>query len=324
MADVAARAGVSLATVSRALRDVPGVHPETRARVRAVAEKLHYVVSPQASALVKRETGRIAIVVPRLDAWFYGTMIAGIERALREFGLEVMLYQVEDKAERERFFRDLPARRKVDAAILAALPMTTVEYDGLSRLGVPVYVAGGRMGDLPYVAVDDRAIGREATEHLLDLGHRRIAMVRTSDTDETTWQSDVQRVRGWREAMAARGLPSDLLITEEWSVSAGAKALDRLLELPERPTAVFAYSDELAAATVWQARFRGLSVPGDLSVIGVDGHPLAEALDITTIDQDVAAQAALIARMAATRADTGQHLLPVNLVRRTSTARPGA
>jgi DNA-binding LacI/PurR family transcriptional regulator len=325
MADVARAAGVSIATVSRALRDVPGVSQRTRDRIRQAAQELSYVVSPEASALSSGHTGRVGIVMPRLDAWFYSAMIASMAPVLRDADLDMLVYQVPGEQQRTRFLRELPARRKVDAVILTALPMAQVEVERLDLLGVHVVVAGGTLRDYPHVVVDDLAAGRLATQHLVDLGHRRIAMIRTSDTDGTTWSSDLLRVQAWRETLTEAGLDAaeELLVTETYGVDAGARAMARLLALPEPPTAVFAYSDELAFAAVAHARAAGLRVPQDLSVVGVDGHPLGELLGVTTVDQDVAAQGRLAAELAVrliSGADgVGPVDVPVRLLDRGST-----
>ena len=300
MADVARAARVSIATVSRALRDVPGVSPPTRDRIRRVAEELSYVVFPEASALSRGQTGRVAIVVPRLDAWFYSVMIASMAPLLRDAELDMLVFQVEGEEQRSRFMRELPARRKADAVILTALPMAQDEVDRLDLMGVHVVVAGGSVRDFPHVRVDDLRAGRLAVRHLVELGHRRIAMIRTSDTDGTTWPSDVLRVRAWRETVQAAGLEplEELLVTEAYDVGAGARAMARLLANDVRPTAVFAYSDELAFAAIAHARSVGVRVPEELSVVGVDGHPLGELLGVTTVDQDVAAQGRVAAELA--------------------------
>ena len=262
MADVARVAGVSIATVSRALRDVPGVGETTRERVREVAEQLSYVISPEASSLSRRETGRVAVVMPRIDVWFYSTMLSGLERALRAEGIDVLVYQVDGPSERGAFVRDLPARRKVDAVILAALPLSPEQRDRLDLLGVPMVIAGGQ--------------ARAAVDRLVAAGHRDIAMVRTSDTDATTWDADLLRVAGYREALATAGLEArpELLVTETYGVDAGTRAVERLLAVDRPPT-----------------RRHGLSVPDDLSVIGVDGHPMAELFGLSTMDQNVERQA---------------------------------
>jgi DNA-binding LacI/PurR family transcriptional regulator len=323
MADVAREAGVSIATVSRALRGVPGVSQATRDRVERIAHELSYVISPEASALSTGSTGRVAIVVPHLDAWFYSAMLASMAPVLRAADLDMLVYQVEGQAQRAAFLRELPARRKADAVIITALPMALAEVERLDLLGVHVVVAGGSIRDHPHVQVDDLAAGRLAVQHLVDMGHRRIGMVRTSDTDGTTWSSDLLRVRAWRETLASAGLdaPDELLVTEAYGAGAGGRAMARLLALPDPPTAVFAYSDELAFAAMAQARSSGLRVPEDVSVVGVDGHPLGEQVGVTTVDQDVAGQGRLAAEMAV-RLLSGEQVrdvdVPVRLVQRGS------
>jgi LacI family repressor for deo operon, udp, cdd, tsx, nupC, and nupG len=308
MADVAREAGVSIATVSRALREVPGVSRSTRTRIRQIAHELSYVISPEASALSRGHTGRVAIVMPQLDAWFYSAMLASMAPVLRDADLDVLIYEVAGEEQRTRFLRELPARRKADAVILTALPMAQAEVE--------------------HVQVDDLETGRIAVQHLVDLGHRRVGMIRTSDTDGTTWSSDVQRTQAWRETLEGAGLTAaeELLVTETYGVDAGARGMARLLTLDEPPTAVFAYSDEIAFAAVTAARDAGLRVPEDISVIGIDGHPLGELLDVTTVDQDVAGQgraaAELVVQLISGEAKVTDVDVAPRLVVRGSTAPP--
>jgi DNA-binding LacI/PurR family transcriptional regulator len=323
MADVAREAGVSIATVSRALRGVPGVSQATRDRIHQVAHRLSYVISPEASALSRGATGRVAIVMPHLDAWFYSAMLANMAPVLRAADLDMLVYQVEGEEQRTGFLRDLPARRKADAVIITALPMAQAEIERLDLMGVHVVVAGGSIREYPHVLVDDLEVGRLGVQHLIDLGHRRIAMIRTSDTDGTTWSADVLRVRAWRETLAAAGLeaPDELLVTETYGAEAGGRAMARLLALPDPPTAVFAYSDELAFAAMAHARSSGLRVPEDLSVVGVDGHPLGEQVGVTTVDQDVAGQGRIAAELVVqlvSGAQVSDVAMPVRLVHRRS------
>jgi LacI family repressor for deo operon, udp, cdd, tsx, nupC, and nupG len=328
MADVAERAGVSIATVSRALRGVPGVGEPTRERIRAIAEDLMYVVSPEASSLARRETDRVAVVVPRIGVWFYSTMLAGVEAVLRDAGVDVLLYQVDGPDQRSRFFQQLPARRKADAVVLVALPMLPAEIDRLDLMGVHVVVAGGRLRDYPFVEVDDRAVGASAVEHLVGLGHRRIAMIRTSDTDGTAWSSDQLRTQGYREALANHGLPAppEYLVSEAYGVDAGARGMQRLLALKEQPTAVFAYSDEIAVSALRALQLAGLRVPDDVSLLGADGHPLGELFGITTLEQSVNGQGRMAAETVVALL-RGQAVdpavqVPTRLVDRGSTAPP--
>jgi len=330
MADVAHRAGVSTATVSRALRDLPGVGERTRKRIRQIADELSYVVSPEASGLSRGATGRIAVVVPKVHLWFYATMLAGIESVLRDADLDVLLYQVDGEAQRNRFFAELPARRKVDAVVLTALPISQAEIDRLDLMGVDVVVAGGRVGDYPHVRVDDHHVATTAVEHLLSLGHRRIAMIRTSDTEGAAWSSDEERTRGYREALVAAGVEPDpsLLVTQPFGPHAGERGMAALLQLAEPPTAVFAYSDEIALGAVRCLQRAGVAVPAQVSVVGVDGHPTAELFGLTTVDQEVRRQGRLVGRMVLDRLHGGDSdeqsvLVPTRLVLRGSTAAPG-
>ena len=300
MSDVAREAGVSIATVSRALRGLPGVNQHTRDRVLRVAEELAYVVSPQASSLSRGQTGRVAIVVPKLDSWFSSAMMATVESTVRGADRDVLLYQVDGEAQRSRFFRDLPTRRKVDAVVLVSLPILPHEEERLDLMGVQVVVAGARLRDFPSVRVDDVAIAVKAVDHLASHGHTRIGMIRAVDVDGTRWTSDVHRTRGYREALAAHGFDAhdELLVAEEYDAAAGSRGIARLLALDRPPSAVFCYSDDVAIGALWTAQQLGVRVPGDLSLVGVDGHPLTETFGITTVDQHVREQARLAGEMA--------------------------
>ncbi len=298
MADVARAAGVSMATASRALSDSPGVAPATRERVRAVAEDLSYVISPEASALSGGHTGRVGVVLPHLSRWFFGEMLEGVESVLADAGLDVLLYVVGDAEDRRRFFRRLPARRKVDAVLVVGIPVTETERGRLELLGVSIVAGGGQFAPYPYVSIDDEAAGRQAVDHLLYLGHRRIAMIDAIDPNETAWPVG-GRALAYTKALEDAGIPleDELFVRVAWGPEQGARAMERLLSLREPPTAVLAHSDELAIGALRTLRRAGIRVPQDISVIGVDDHPMAEQTDLTTVHQDVRRQGELAAEM---------------------------
>jgi LacI family repressor for deo operon, udp, cdd, tsx, nupC, and nupG len=327
MADVARRADVSVATVSRALRGLPGVGEATRTRIQEIADELAYVVSPEASRLSGGQTGRVGVVVPATQVWFYGEMLAAIERRLREADLDVLLYQVSEEEVRKSFFRDLPTRRKVDAVVLIALPLPQSEVDRLDHLGVEVVVAGGRIRDFPYVEVDDRAIAATAVEHLVDLGHTRIALIRATSYGDIHWAPDTLRLEGYQSGLAKAGIVerSEYVVSVPFTPQDGAVGAEELLALPEPPTAVLCFSDEIAIGAMEAVRRAGLRVPEDISIIGIDDHPFAEVMGLTTIRQDVGAQGETAAEMAIRRLDhapVDNVVLPHELVVRTSTAPP--
>jgi DNA-binding LacI/PurR family transcriptional regulator len=327
MADVARRAGVSIATVSRALRGLPGVGEATRARILEIAEEFAYVVSPEASQLSGGQTRRVGVVVPATQVWFYGEMLAAIERRLRKADLDVLLYQVSEEEVRKQFFRELPTRRKVDAVILIALPLPQDEVDRLDLLGVEVVVAGGRIRDYPHVEVDDRAIAHTAVEHLTTLGHERIALIHTASHRDIHWAPDALRVEGYRLCLADAGIAerAEYVVSVPFTPEGGASATEQLLGLPEPPTAILCFSDEIAFGALEGARRLGRRVPEDVSIIGIDDHPLGEVMGLTTVRQHVGAQGETAAEMALRRLDhvpVSDVVMSHELVVRTSTAAP--
>lgn len=327
MADVAERAGVSIASVSRALRDRPGVGAATRKRILAIADELSYVVSPEASRLAGGPTRRIALVVPQIEPWFYARSLSVLEQEFRSAGHDVLLYVIDGPEERRGFFRELPTRRKVDAVVVTALPVLDEEAHRLSHLGVDVVIVGNELLDHPHVRLDDLAVARLACEHLIGLGHREIAMIRLNDSEGTHWAPDTQRVRGYREALRDAGLRPHPLVSVEFGPSAGAVAMRRLLQRKRRPTAVFAYSDEMAVGAMRVLAQEQIDVPTQMSIIGIDDHPLAELFDLTTVRQDVALQARTAARrtlrlLDGDALDPRHEVVPHELVVRGSTAPP--
>jgi LacI family transcriptional regulator, repressor for deo operon, udp, cdd, tsx, nupC, and nupG len=327
LADVARLAGVGLGTASRALSNSPGVAPATRERVLQVAESLSYVVSPEAARLAGGATGRVALVVPHLSRWFFGTMLEALESVLRDAELDILLYHVGDLGDRRDFFDRLPARRKVDAVIVVAFPVEESERQRLELMGVQIIAAGGQHAVYPYVCIDDLAAGRQAMNHLIFLGHRRIAMIEAIDPDQPTRPSG--RSSAYHQALAEAGLAPDpdLVVSTDWGGEQGAEAMGRLLGLEQPPTAVYAHSDEVALGALRTIRRAGLRVPEDISVVGIDDHPLASLTDLTTVRQPVHEQGTAAARMLLAllrnESDVDQSLtLPTQLVVRRSTAPP--
>lgn len=329
LADVARLAGVSPATASRALSDHPHVAPSTRERVWQVARELEYVVSPEASRLAGGSTGRVAVVVPHLSRWYFGAVLEGLEGQLRAAGLDLLLYRVGDAADRAAFFTELPARRKVDALVLVGFAVDDAERDRLERIGVQIVAAGSRVATYPSVRIDDHAAGRQAVDHLVHLGHRRIAMIAAYDPEQPAAHQG-GRSSAYHAALADAGLPSDeeLVLTVRWGVDEGAEAMGTLLGRPSPPTAVYAHSDEVALGAVRTLRRAGLTVPGDISVIGVDDHPLAALTDLSTVGQDAEEQGAIAGRMvvACLRGEPFEPavVVPTRLVVRGSTGPPRA
>lgn len=328
MADVASAAGVALSTVSRALSGNPGVSERTRKRIRKLTGQLGYVVNPEASNLSGGRTGRVGFVTPTINEWFYASVIAGATRVLAERGIDVVLYPVADSAARTKFFEDLPARRKVDAIIVIAFPLTDSEWERLDSMNVHAVVVGLFTPGRPFVSVDDEIVGKQAVDHLLALGHRKIGMITCVDPEGFHYSSDISRERGFRKALEDAGVTvdEDVVISVRWGIEGGAEGMSALLALPHTPTAVFAFSDEVAFGALRTLRRAGLEAPRDLSLIGVDDHPMAESMDLTTIAQSPRRQGELAGELCLAlmeNAEPLQHVtLPTNLTIRRSTAPP--
>lgn len=328
--DVAGRAGVSTATVSRALRGLPNVSAATRDRVLRAAAELDYVVSPSASSLASGRSRVVGVVVPYVNRWFFSQVICAVEAVLRAAGFDLLLYNVGDDAARERFFREMPLRKRVAAVLVLSLAPSEAEADALRALGVPVVSVGSEADGLASVRIDDRAAGRAAVQHLVDLGHRDIALVSSGWPVPMHFTAPVDRRQAYLDVHRSTGLPVDpaLEADGQFTLDGGERATTELLGRGRRPTAVFAMSDEMAFGVLRAMRRHGLRAPADLSVVGIDGHELADLLDLTTVAQPVLEQGEVAARLLLRLLDEGGRevpaptVLPTRLVVRGTTAPP--
>lgn len=327
LADVARIAGVGMGTASRALSGSTKISATTRARVLDVAEQLQYVISPDAASLRSGRTGRVALVVPHLSRWFFGAVTEGLDAVLREANLDVLLYHVGDQADRRNFFEQLPARKKVDAVVVVAFGVEEAERRRLELMGVQVVAAGGQSVGYPAVRIDDYAAGRQVMDHLLFLGHRRIGMLEARDPDQP--RLVLPRSQAYVDALADRGVALDpsLIVANDWGGEQGAESMGQLLSLADPPTAVYAHSDEVALGAMRTIRRAGLRVPEDISVVGIDDHPLAALSDLTTVRQPAREQGVRTAQMLISllhgETDVEQAVvLPTELVVRASSSPP--
>ena len=343
--DVAHESGLSIATVSRALRGLPGVSDATRERAREVADRLGYVASNTAASLASGQTHTVALVVPYVTRWFFGAVILGAEEVLRERGYDLLLFNLGGNEDtRRRVLQTHLLSRRVDAIVVLGLTPTAEEQEWLERNAPPVALVGSTIPGWPGVRIDDELAARTAVDHLLDLGHRRIGYVGGALEDPLHFSTPRARLSGYRHALSAAGVTPDPDLEDrgDFTVVGGVEAASRLLDLPEPPTAILCASDEMALGVLRTARVRGLRVPGDLSLVGIDDHEYAALVDLTTVRQPVHEQGrtAVLQVLAeverrhplpvgrpAVPSEPGppQHVvLPTELVLRHSTARLGA
>jgi LacI family repressor for deo operon, udp, cdd, tsx, nupC, and nupG len=286
MADVATLAGVSVSTVSRALRGSELVSPETTARVQAAAQELAFAVSRAASSLATGRLNRIAVLVSgSLGAWFNGTLLDVIYGCLHRRGYELMIFRTFSAEDRDEFFATLPARRNADALIVASLELTGAQRQRLHDLGMPLVYVNQTVRGSASVAIDDVAGGEVAARHLINLGHRRLAFVRNHPRGGHNHSSD-GRLTGFHRAVRAARLPTSEQVVLSGSGNAdGERIVGQLLAQSELPTGLVVESDELAFSLLAALGRVGLRVPADLSVIGFDDHAMAATFGLSTIAQ---------------------------------------
>lgn len=298
--DVANAANVSVATVSRALRGLDHVHPETRDRILRVATELEFVASPTAASLASGRTQLIAVVAPFRTRWYFTTLLSVIDRTLREHNRHVLLVDLEeDTYDRRRRLTQAMLRKRVDGIITLNIPVDEAELEVIDRLNLPLVAVGTPVPGRSVVRVDDALAIRSATEHLIALGHRRIAYVGSVPDHVAHTETPLQRLNSFEQTMADHGLrpPPSFIVDAQWTALSAASAVSHLLLGSDCPTAVLAASDEMAMGVVQAARRLGLRVPQDLSVIGIDDHELSEVMDLTTVRQDLHTQGRRAAEM---------------------------
>jgi LacI family repressor for deo operon, udp, cdd, tsx, nupC, and nupG len=328
MADVAARAGVSISTVSRALRGSPLVSASTTARVVQAADELHFSVSRVASSLASGKLDRIAVLLSgSLSSWFNGCLLDAIYAALHDRHQELLIYRTLSQDQRDQFFATLPARRNADALIVGSLELTTNQRQRLQDLGMPLVFVNQRRAGSVSISVDDAAGAEIAAQHLVNLGHRLIAFVGYAH-DPTTRPSSANRLVGYRRVMAAAKVPSrEQIVVTTAREGDGADVVRQLLGRAQPPTALLVESDDLAMrvlAALWRV---GLRTPQDISVVGFDNHAMADTFGLTTMAQPVAELGQRAADLALALV-AGQPLrrrvitVPVSLVLRATTGRP--
>jgi DNA-binding LacI/PurR family transcriptional regulator len=232
-------------------------------------------------------------VVPFINRWFFGQVIDTIESTLREAEYDLVLYNLGDEAGRARFFEEMPLRKRVDAIVIASLVLSEEEFAALDGLGLPVGLLGVDRPGYVSTRIDDAAAARTAVEHLLSLGHTHIGLIGGDTADPMRFTPPHHRQRGYRAALEAAGLTPDptMEVLGYFTVDGGRAAAETLLALPERPTAIFAESDEMAYGAIRALRTAGLRVPHDVAVIGFDDHVHSELMDLSTVRQPVAEQA---------------------------------
>ncbi|MBT1177752.1 LacI family DNA-binding transcriptional regulator [Bifidobacterium callimiconis] len=312
--DVAAKAGVSISTVSRAFTRPDMVSERTRAKVMRVADELDFNISRSAATLKSGRTNRVALLMnDSITSWFNAAALAGLESVLHPAGYDIALFPNIDTARiRQRFFETLPIRRNVDAVFVASFAIDPHEVEQLKRAQVPII--GINTPDIDgfdaSVSIDDEQGMLMAAQHLIKLGHRHLAYV-CAEAVPTLSSSIDKREQGFRracETAQANGIDLDwhvIAVPRDQSALAAISSpqalstiLSRLLALDTFPDAICCQADVIAIPLMLRLERYGKRTPRDYSIIGFDDSTYADVLGLTTIRQDPQTMGADAARKA--------------------------
>jgi DNA-binding LacI/PurR family transcriptional regulator len=294
--DVAARAGVSIKTVSNVVNNYQHVTPAMRERVQLAIDELGYQPNLAARHLRKGRTGIIALALPELGNPYFAELAAAVIDAAAEHDYIVLLDHTGGRREQEVLVSQGFRARVIDGLILSPIEL---EPEDLRRRAetVPLVLLGERQYDLPYdhIAIDNVAAARTAVRHLVGLGRREVAFI---GARKGRSQPAALRLQGWRAELVAAGLSADdglIATTGSWGYEDGAAAVARMLDTGRRPDAVFAYNDPVAIGAMRVLRERGLRVPEDVAVVGFDDVVEGRfgAVTLTSVSPDKAAIARL-------------------------------
>jgi DNA-binding LacI/PurR family transcriptional regulator len=287
IADVAAHAGVGVATVSRVLNGRANVAPATRDRVLSAIKTLDYHPSSVARNLSLRRTLVIGVVTPFLTNPSPIERVRGIVTALGESEYDLALFDVESPGRQRRAFRLLADPHRTDGLLIVSLIPPDDEVRRLQSAGIETVLVDARSDALPSVVIDDVEGAAMATRYLLQLGHRRVALIGDKPPDGFRFVSSRDRTVGYEKALAEFGVQVRPEYVREGTHSrhVARSIAEELLRLPNPPTAIFAASDTQALGVLEAARAFRLRVPDDLSVIGFDDIEIASYAGLTTIRQ---------------------------------------
>jgi DNA-binding LacI/PurR family transcriptional regulator len=285
--DIARIAGVSHSTVSRAMQNSPLVNRATLEEIQKIAREIGYSASAVARGLVTRKTRTIGVVVTAVTDPWVGEVLSAIELAAADHGYAVFLADSNADPAREKSVVQSFAERRVDGIVVTSSRVGALHTPMLSQMMVPIVLINNQHpGEFVHsVMIENVQASREATAHLIGLGHRRIAYV----GDRYGHQSDAERFAGYREALKKAAVPflAELVTHGDGKAEGGITAMDQLLKLTVPPTAVFCYNDMTALGALRAICAHGLRVPADISLVGFDDLFFAPYMQppLTTVRQ---------------------------------------
>jgi LacI family transcriptional regulator len=277
--------------VSRVVNGRPDVSPETREAVLRVVREYGFSSNRNARALSAGRTGLVGMTLPFVHVEYFGRMLSGASEALYEQDMRIVLCPTLHEHQREATLLERLMQGTTDGALLLLTTESSDDLKALREQGYPFVVLDPRKPldeGIPAVSATHWAGAKAATDHLLGLGHRRIGAI----TGPHGWHATVDRLDGYHAALAAAGLmpEQELVAKGNFTGDSGHAAASVLLALPQPPTAIFAFNDEMAIGAMQAARERGLRIPEDLSIVGFDDLERAAIVvpALTTVRQPLA------------------------------------
>jgi LacI family transcriptional regulator len=326
--EIADEAGVSIATVSRVVNDRADVSAETRDLVQRVIREHGYTPNRSAQGLSAGRTGLVGVLVPLVYPAYFSAILSGAAEALYHQDMRIVLSPTAHLYDREVSLLERLTHGATDGALIVLPGEPSADLEHLLDQGYRFVVVDPRTRlaeRVPSVSTAHTAGADQAIRHLLELGHRRIGAI----TGVPDWVATERRLQGYRAGLAGAGvLPDpDLIVAGDWEIDGGSAGAERLLSLPEPPTAIFAFNDNMAVGALRVARARGIRVPEELSVVGFDDVELAAVASptLTTVRQPLTelgrmAVDRLVRLLAGQRFETLHVELGTRLVVRESTA----
>jgi LacI family transcriptional regulator len=329
--DVAKKAGVSVATVSRVLNNSPTVTEQTHARVMEAIKELDYSPSQIARRLSLGRTHTIAVILPYLTLPSFVERLRGVQYALAESQYDLILFSAETPAKVDHYLNDLSRRERIEGIIVISLQLEYLQVSRFRNSQVHVVLVDARHPEVSSIVVDDVAGGYMATRYLIELGHRRIAFLSDYLDNPFNFVAMRHRFQGYRQALeeSAIHFRSEYHQQGELGGREAYPQAKRLMMVSDRPTAIFAASDIHAVGVLKAAQELGIKVPEELSVIGYDGIRDSEYLEITTIrqplfDSGVLSVRTLFSALEEFKQEAEQIVMPTELVVRGTTGSPAS
>jgi len=326
--DVAKKANVSVATVSRVLNGSDKVTEETRDKVLAICDSLGYAPNLQAKGLKLGRTHTIMAVLPFLTLPSIVERLRGLQESLADSGYDLVPFSVGTPEQRKKYVTSISSKSRTDGVLFISIPITEKQAERFKTQDIPVVLIDSYHPDLKRVVVDNIAGGKMAVDHLIDLGHSKIGFISDHLINPLHFSSMKDRHEGYCQALKKSGIPLNPQYIQHGNhgrVEAKAMAL-KLLQLPQPPTAIFSASDTQAIGVLDAAKELNIDVPEDLSVVGYDDIRDAGYLELTTIKQPLfeaglAGGKSLLNIINDEDSSTLEKVLPVSLVVRNTTAR---